>query len=101
MQVQIDGESVGALWDGLRRELDVLAPPEGIPDAVLEVLRGLFCDLILHFPHDVVEGVALPASGAGEHALGLRISGAFKRKIAACAFDLFGIGHKPLHHELH
>lgn len=85
---KIDDEAIPAFWDGLRRELDELAAPDGLPEAVAEVLRHLFLGIVANFGKHVFEGVTLPADGASESVLGLRISGAFKGLMTRSALDL-------------
>src|SRR6187402_3120607 len=76
---KIDDEAVPALWDGLRRELKGLADPKGLPEAVAKTLEHVFLCVLANLGKHIFEGVALPADGAGNAVLGLRVGGALKR----------------------
>lgn len=98
---KIDDEAVPALWDGLRRELEVLVTPNHLPDAVENALRDMFFSVLANLGQHVFEGVALPADGAGKAILGFRVSGALQRMLARCAEDLLATtGHVPTPEEV-
>ena len=91
---KIDDEAIPALWLDMRHELEVLAAPRVLPEAVLNALHKMFLCVLLDLSEHIFEAVALPTVGAEHSVLGVRISRACKGLMARCALDLLDIsGH--------
>lgn len=91
---KIDGEAIPALWLDMRHELEVLAAPPVLPEAVLYALHKMFLCVWLDLSEHNFEAVALPTVGTEHSVLGVRISRACKGLMARCALDLLDIsGH--------
>ncbi|MER9171803.1 hypothetical protein NKI12_31780 [Mesorhizobium australicum] len=86
----IADEAIGAMWDGVARELDVLAPSERAAQAFLKTARHRFLGMLRDFPHDVFECVTAPAPGTRNHVMVLRIRGSFKVDLARAAKKFHG-----------
>lgn len=90
-EFQTADEAVAALWDGLARELDELAPSRNAAHAFMEVARHQFLGMLRDFPHDVLTSVTAPARGTGKHRLVIGFSSAFKGNLALAAKRFHGI----------
>ncbi|WP_271200602.1 hypothetical protein [Methylopila turkensis] len=87
LELEIDHEAVTAFWDRITLELEEFAPPSHVSQFLLEVASRLLFDKLANNPVDVFEFVALPATRAGKHTLGFRISRAFEADLALAAKD--------------
>lgn len=86
---QIGDEAVGAMWDGLARELKDSALPCRLPDSVLEVARDHFLCVLSRLPENVLTGVVVSAGEAAPR-LGLTVRDGFRRHLTGVAQDLMG-----------
>lgn len=76
-----------SLWEGLRRHLDDLAAPERLPDGFLEAAASHFLNEGFDGCSDILEVVAAPTLGAGNHVIVLRVGRAFYSYAARAAQD--------------
>jgi hypothetical protein len=90
-QFQIADESITALWDGLARELDGLAPSQRAADAFLRAARCDFERMLADLSEDVLAGVIYPAPGTGKPILGIVLSDRFKGKVTCAAKRFHGL----------
>src|SRR5262249_47134014 len=88
MQIQIDDEAMQLLRDRMLGDCYVLVAAEGFFEASAETITDLLRRVLVDFPHDLFECVALPAGRAGYSRIGLRISRTLKRDIALRAFNI-------------
>jgi hypothetical protein len=86
-----DGDkAIDALWAQCLLECEGLAAACDASQHIADLIRGVFLHELANDSLNVFEGVALPARGATQNTIEIRLRGTFKRRLAAAAREYQG-----------
>ena len=87
----IDNEGISDLANALCRDIYQIVAPHASLEAVKHFVAESFRDELINGSQGIVEAVTIPAVGAGNDGVGVRISDTFRGRVTIAAKNRFGI----------